>query len=246
MPTMYLFDVDGTLTPSRSRIDPFFKSFFLRFAEEYSSVLVTGSDYPKTVEQVGEEICCTVARVYNCLGNDVWYHGNNLYTNKWELPDDLHFFLLEKLFDSKYKVRTGNHIEKRPGLVNFSVVGRGADKEQRQDYFQYDQLHKEREQIAMQINLLFPGVEASVGGETGIDIHPKGFDKSQVLNYITTGWNVVYFGDKTHPGGNDHCIAKAIVERGLGKVHQVTDWKHTLVLLQEIMDNSYLEGFEGK
>ena len=179
MTTMYLFDVDGTLTPSRSLIDPFFKSFFLRFIEEYSSVLVTGSDYLKTVEQVGEEICCTVARVYNCLGNDVWYHGNNLYTNKWDLPDDLHFFLLEKLFDSKYKVRTGNHIEQRPGLVNFSVVGRGADKEQRRDYFQFDQVHKEREQIATQINLLFPDVEASVGGETGKIFIQEGLTKAK-------------------------------------------------------------------
>ena len=238
MPTMYVFDVDGTLTPSRQKMDAKFQEFFLAFAECNSTALVTGSDYPKTVEQVGEEICHTVGRVFNCLGNDMWYHGKNLYTNPWTLPDDLHFFLLEKLFESKYKVRTGNHIEQRPGLVNFSVVGRNADIDQRKDYFQFDQETKEREQVAMQINLLFPDLEASVGGETGIDIHPKGLDKQQVLKYINSNWRVAFFGDKTEPGGNDYSIARAIREKGeyFGEVYTVRDWRHTFALLSNIFE----------
>ena len=40
----YIFDVDGTLTPSRGIIDPTFKEFFIRFCNNNDVTLVTGSD----------------------------------------------------------------------------------------------------------------------------------------------------------------------------------------------------------
>ena len=42
--TNFLFDIDGTLTPSRSVIDKDFKIFFLKWMENKSVYLVTGSD----------------------------------------------------------------------------------------------------------------------------------------------------------------------------------------------------------
>ena len=44
----FIFDVDGTLTPSRGTIDPEFKEFFMAFAKKNNVYLVTGSDRPKT------------------------------------------------------------------------------------------------------------------------------------------------------------------------------------------------------
>ena len=49
----YLFDVDGTLTPSRGVIDDDFKKWLINFALKHNVVLVTGSDRPKTIEQLG-------------------------------------------------------------------------------------------------------------------------------------------------------------------------------------------------
>jgi hydroxymethylpyrimidine pyrophosphatase-like HAD family hydrolase len=60
---VYLFDVDGTLTNSRSLIDPDFKEFFLNFIANHNVCIVTGSDYSKTLEQLGEDISA-VAIVY--------------------------------------------------------------------------------------------------------------------------------------------------------------------------------------
>ena len=48
--TAWIFDVDGTLTPSRGKIDPNFKEWFLKWQETHDTYIVTGSDYPKTVE----------------------------------------------------------------------------------------------------------------------------------------------------------------------------------------------------
>ena len=75
----FIFDVDGTLTPSRGIIDKEFGEFFKKFADTNYVYLVTGSDYNKTVEQCGEDIIMSVKRVYNCSGNDVWEKGKNIY-----------------------------------------------------------------------------------------------------------------------------------------------------------------------
>ena len=62
----FVFDVDGTLTPSRRPIDKEFGNWFLNFSNTHNVYLVTGSDRDKTIEQVGEDIYNTAKRVYNC------------------------------------------------------------------------------------------------------------------------------------------------------------------------------------
>ena len=129
----FIFDVDGTLTPSRGLIDPEFKKFFNEFCRDNSVYLVTGSDKPKTVEQIGEDTYNLCHTVYNCSGNDVWQSNKHIRTSDWQLPRLAEYFLNSCLYESKFDLRTGNHIEQRPGMVNFSVVGRNADTKQREE-----------------------------------------------------------------------------------------------------------------
>ena len=228
----FIFDVDGTLTPSRQRIDPDFKTFFESFCVDNAVYLVTGSDYPKTVEQLGDRIVKRVKAVYNCSGNDVWQQGNNVRTSDWTMPASLHQMLQGWLQSSKFPLRTGIHIEERPGMVNFSIVGRGATQQQRSEYVEYDTLNRERESIAFMINNEFDNITATVGGETGIDIAPTGADKSQILQDFNLKTDKLYFfGDKTIPGGNDEPLAKLIKHS-----YQVNSWQNTaerLAYLQE-------------
>jgi phosphomannomutase len=232
----FLFDVDGTLTPSRQMMDLKFKEWFIDFASKNYVGLVTGSDYPKTEEQVGKDVCHAVGRVYNCLGSDIWSQGKNIYTNPWALPDNLHYFLLEKLFESSYLVRAGNHIEHRPGMVNFCVVGRDCTFEQRKEYNAWDTKAGERIRIATEINAKFPDVNAQVGGEISIDIFQKGTDKAQVIDTLTDldQYTLYYFGDRTDPTGNDFPIAQRILNEKLGKVFTVNNWSETWDILNTL------------
>ena len=52
----FIFDVDGTLTPSRGKIDPEFSPLFWELTKSEEVYLVTGSDRQKTLEQVTPEI----------------------------------------------------------------------------------------------------------------------------------------------------------------------------------------------
>ena len=222
MNNKFIFDVDGTLTPSRGVIDPKFHDWFLEFTRNNKCWLVTGSDYPKTLEQLGKDICESVVTSYNCNGNDTWFKGKRVNSSNWKLPEDAHEWLSEQLAESDFSIRTGLHFEHRTGMCNFSIVGRNATPEQRQAYVDYETWNGDRRHIADQFNQLFKGLQATVGGETGIDIAPKGMDKSQILGDFDKDDNIYFFGDRMDEGGNDYPLAQLVKYP-----RHVRDWQNT-------------------
>jgi phosphomannomutase len=237
----FLFDVDGTLTPSRGTIKPEFEDWFHDFCLHNRVYLVTGSDYPKTLEQLGADICSSVQRVYNCSGNEIWSNGHKIGQNDWNLNEAAESWLLNALSESKFPLRTGNHIEKRTGTVNFSVVGRNATLGERLLYRDWDQKTNERMTIAQHFNEQFPELQAQVGGETGIDIFKKGCDKGQVLKDFNKNDKLYFFGDRTEPGGNDYPIAHAIENTTGGSVFKVDGWQQTFETLQYFVEAKIAE-----
>lgn len=226
----FVFDVDGTLTPSRGKMDYEFKAFFNTFCLVNDVYLVTGSDKEKTVEQIGETY--NLAKVvYNCSGNDVYSAGVNVRSKDWTAPKELMDLMHGWLQASSFPLRTGNHIEERPGCVNFSIVGRNATLGERKLYIKHDIENKERESIAYQINLEFPEITAKVGGETGIDIYPTGWDKGQILDDFNDFDRVIFFGDKMEQDGNDYPLASKL--KHPSKAIAVNGWKDTWEKLKE-------------
>ena len=201
----FIFDIDGTLTPSRGKIDPKFLQEMLYFAGTNDVYLVTGSDREKTLEQVGLDLYNSCKRVYNCSGSDVYEGDKNVYTSQWELPWEVERFLYDELDYSSFPLRNGNHIERRPGGVNFSILGRDKDPFLgRLEYVSWDKDTNERSDIADRIRTNFPGLSVALGGQTGLDIGPWGSDKSQILRDFSKDDEIQFFGDRMENGGNDY------------------------------------------
>tara|TARA_A100001037_G_scaffold122451_1_gene111400 strand:+ start:160 stop:864 length:705 start_codon:yes stop_codon:yes gene_type:complete len=231
----YIFDVDGTLTPSRKKIESEFAEFFLEFIKNNHVSLVTGSDREKTLEQVTPEIYNSCKRVYNCSGSDVYEGDLIVYRNDWELPKDVERFLQDELDFSQFPIRNGNHIERRPGGINFSILGRDSDPMLgRKEYISWDNIHSERKFISLRIMDMFPDITVALGGQTGIDIGPKGADKSQILRDFDKTDDVHFFGDMMNEGQNDYPLAMAILDNMMGTVYNVEDYKETWKLLLNI------------
>jgi len=231
----FIFDVDGTLTPSRGKIDKEFKTFFKNFCTNNNVYLVTGSDKPKTVEQIGEDIYNLCARVYNCSGNDVWQGTDNIYTNDWKIPHEAEGWLREEMAISKFPLRTGLHLEDRPGMCNFSVVGRNATLGERKLYVEHDTKTEERVTIARLFKLKFPDIEAVVGGETGIDIFPVGADKGQLTkDFDLENDEIHFFGDRMDPDGNDYPLAQKLIDYENCYCYNVDTWETTYKTLQTL------------
>lgn len=220
----YVFDVDGTLTPSREKIDPEFHDFFLNIAAKQTVYLVTGSDYIKTSQQLGDKILNTVEGVFNCSGNMLTRRGVVMYMADFELTENEMAHLNIELNGSGFGVRTGNHIEKRIGSVNFSIVGRNATKADREMYKIWDENMNERVNICRRLNRICNRLSFVVGGETGIDIFLRGYDKAQIAKYVKP---FVFFGDRCEVGGNDHTIFMA-AHNG----YHVRDWQETYRILK--------------
>lgn len=224
----FIFDVDGTLTPSRGVIDSKFKEFFNDFCRSNPVYLVTGSDKPKTVEQIGEDTYNLAHTVYNCSGSDVWQGNKNIRKNKWRLDSITRAFLLSQLEESSFPLRTGLHIEERTGMVNFSVVGRNATLGERKLYVKHDKERNERNTIAEIFNWEFPELVARPGGETGIDISPRGNDKSQILIDFNHEEKIYFFGDRMDKAGNDYPLKKALWDDYYNnECIEVTGWQDT-------------------
>ena len=140
-----------------------------------------------------------------------------------------------QLKKSKFGARTGNHLEQRTGLLNFSIVGRNCTLGERQMYVQWDLRQNERTAIAEKFNEKFKKkkVVAQVAGETGIDIMEKNTDKASILRDVSVP--IIFFGDKTKPGGNDWPLANALKGRNDCHTIAVKDWKDTNFHLKNII-----------
>jgi phosphomannomutase len=242
---IFLFDVDNTITPARQKIQPSMANL-INSLSDAMVYLVTGSNIEKTIEQCGP-LANQVSGVFACSGNAFYVHGKRIFANNWVPPNPVMNWLQNELGKSKYPTRTGNHIELRPGSINFSVVGRNANKAERQDYKLYDMASHERIQIAGRFNKKFSEVTAHIGGDTGIDIAPKGNDKSQVYRYLapvihmSPDSRVYFFGDRMESGGNDEPLATILMSSLIGRVQcfSVNGPNETAELIRDLNEREY-------
>lgn len=208
-PLIYVFDVDGTLTPSRGKIDPEFKEWFLEYFSTRPFALVSGSDRNKLLEQLGPEILDAADMVFACSANSIWIRDAELHKSVWGPDDRLINFLMNELNHSQAPEFAGNHIEVRTGMVNFSTVGRDCTQLQRKAYYAWDKISGERKAICERLMNTFPDLTAEVGGEISIDVYPAGHDKRQVTRYLD-GFRIYFFGDGIQAGRNDWSLAQAL------------------------------------
>ena len=249
MSKIYIFDVDGTLTPSRQKMTEEFKDFFKEWALRNTFYLVTGSDLPKLQEQMdGMEIHSS--GIFTCCGNEFLQvdpavhpkYADNIYSNKFKSADSLIKYLEDTLDNSDYPIKAGQHIEDRGSMLNFSMVGRKCTLQERKDYFYYDELTGEREDIASAIRFNWSKLDAVIGGQISIDIYPKGHDKSQILkhikdrNVVTSKDEYIFIGDRTMEGGNDYPLAKLMEETDNCSYYQTEGPEETKKILEKLSD----------
>jgi phosphomannomutase len=167
------------------------------------------------------------------MANAYYERGKEIYRKDFEPPIGLEEDLKYFLFSSLYEKRTGNHIEKRVGIWNYSIVGRNANSEEREHFKNWDEKYGSRKTISSYLNSRYRDtIESSIGGDISIDIYNLERDKRQVVKYLSglDFSNVVFVGDRICPGGNDYELAKAVEARG-GKSVNVNDWEETRKIL---------------
>lgn len=247
MSNIYLFDVDGTLTPAKSKIDLNFKNTFIDWMSDKEVYIVSGGSFVRLIDQLGTDIIDLTHGVFACMGN-IFYQKRDqinhsgmiewdiIYENKFVAPKNLYRSLNSYVLKSNYHTKTGNHHEERVGMVNFSIVGRNATKPQRKEYEEYDKQHGERQRIVDKLRKKYTELDFVIGGAVSMDIFNKGNDKSQVIpRYFAEALehNQIHFvGDRIPAPGNDHTLAQALHEHPNGAAYEVKTWEDTAELLK--------------
>lgn len=211
---LFLFDVDGTLTPSRQKAPEEILNMLTELKKRAYIGFVGGSDLKKQQEQIGSELLTIFD--FGFPENGVqFYRGKELVSSEsfiGYLGEEnyglLVNFILLLLSKCELPVKRGNFIELRHSMMNVSPVGRSCSTEERQAFCELDKQKRFRESIAQQINEKFGdslNIQCSIGGQISIDIFPKGWDKTYCLRHIKQK-QIYFFGDMTHKGGNDYEI----------------------------------------
>ena len=245
MTRVFIFDVDGTLTPSRRPMTEDFLEFFNGWTKSNPFYLVSGSDLDKIKEQVPDFILERAEGVFTCGGNKFYINNKLEYEKVFHPPNNLLTYLGQQVRESDTPVKSTNHREDRGSMLNFSVVGRDCTLEERQQYFEWDNGVGERKRIAKEIKDGWPELDAVIGGQISIDIAPVGNDKSQVIKRVKNNninCEYIFVGDRTMKGGNDYPLAKVMKQMDDCKVYQAgkpsaeDGYKETQKILESLID----------
>jgi len=250
---LLLFDVDGTLTIPRKKIEPEMVEMLqqMKHNEDVHLGFVGGSNVEKQLEQLGEEnfdlfywrfsengllsymdnICIHEESFVKTMGEQHFQHLINI--------------MLYVLSTIKCPVKRGTFIEYRNGMLNISPIGRACNQIEREEFEKYDNKHHLREHMIKKIqeqwddyisrNNLFelPKIKYSIGGQISVDVFPEGWDKTYCLQFVQEHYDEIhFFGDKTHEGGNDYEIYHD--PRVIG--HHVTKYQDTMNILKYILN----------
>ncbi|XP_066496724.1 phosphomannomutase 2 [Tiliqua scincoides] len=214
--TLFLFDVDGTLTAPRQKITPEMADFLQALRKKAKVGVVGGSDFGKIQEQLGDDVLEKFDYVFPENGLVAYKDGALL--NKQSIQGHLGEDLLQDLINyclsyiAKIKLprKRGTFIEFRNGMLNVSPIGRSCSQQERIEFYELDKKEHIREKFVADLQRDFAGkgLTFSIGGQISFDVFPDGWDKRYCLDIVgKDGFRTIhFFGDKTMPGGNDYEI----------------------------------------
>lgn len=234
-----LFDVDGTLAKSGCKITEEMAQILSDKNKEYDLGVVGGGSYEKILWQLGD-----VANLFKFIfaeSGAVTYIDGNLvkiknmkdYINNFEkLVRFIKHVTIKFMKENNIPIYGYDVIDVRYGLIYISLAGIGADTEEREKFIDIDFKNNYRYRLLNILKYRLPDVlDVKLGGVTGMSVHIKGWDKSQVLYYLKDYEDIIFYGDRTEPEGNDFPLYANILVNG----NTVTDDKDTLQKLKNLI-----------
>lgn len=229
---LIVFDLDGTLTKSKSNMDAQMSRLVARLLREKLVAVIGGGKYGQFKKQFLPELRSPKKDLQNLFlfptNSTAFYRYQSgwkeVYAKTLPLPARKKIFnSFKKVFkEIKYANPAkvfGKTIEDRRTQVSFSVLGQEAPEPLKQ------KLKKEwkkrgtdpRPLIAKTLKKYLPGFEIRLNGMSTIDITKKGIDKAYGIRQIERQLkiprkDILFVGDAIFPGGNDHAIIRTGVD----------------------------------
>jgi len=234
--THLFFDMDGTVTRSRSRISDNMKYLMEHLTQDI--VIISGARVAQIQHQTDNLDCYVLGQNGNhaVRGSEVYWEDR---LNSLEIAEiEAH---IKKLPISWEVPDPNDLIENRGSQTSFSIYGHTAPVEVKEAF---DPDQSKRRAILRAVPLRSDKVDVKIAGTTCLDYFRKGCDKGHnVMRFIKhMGWNpdeCIYFGDAIYPGGNDESVYGVIDTQG------VSDQDETLTILSEHFADGGAQHFDS-
>ncbi|MDQ2832831.1 MAG: HAD-IIB family hydrolase [Acidobacteriota bacterium] len=222
MKKLIVFDLDGTLAPSKSAIDQGMARLLDQLLKVVKVAVISGGGWPQFQKQVlahlaGGDSLKNLSLLPTC-GTKFFQYGESwkqLYSEDFTPTERT--TILAALTDAVDQAGNkpakiwGEVIEDRGSQITFSALGQQAPLEQKS---KWDLDFKKRKAILAILTPSLPGFSVHMGGSTSIDITKPGIDKGYGIHKLrdTLGiaiGDMIFVGDALFPGGNDYPAMQA-------------------------------------
>ncbi len=221
MKKLYIFDLDGTLAPSKSPLEPKVINLLLNLLAATKVAIITGGTFDQLekqcVSKLGEQgqilhnlyllpTSGAALYIYDEEHNSFRAEYEELLTpdERRRIIDAFHESFGEINFEQPAKLY-GEQIEDRGSQVSFSGLGQQAPLSEKHAW---DPERTKRAALQAVLVPKLPDFEVRVSGSTTIDVTRKGVDKAygirKILEYLKIPVaDAVFVGDALFEGGND-------------------------------------------
>ncbi len=243
MKKLIIFDLDGTLTQSKSVIDAETANLMNQLLQITKVAVISGGNWQQFQNQLLKN---SVANQF--LKNLILLptSGTQLYQyqNDWQLMYSENFNLNEKnkiinalnYTINKEKLNSekvwGQLIEDRGSQITFSGLGQKAPIAEK---LKWDSDLTKRKKMKVILDEMLPDFSVRLGGTTSIDITKIGIDKAYGINKIVKIFEIpidemLFIGDALYEDGNDFPVKKT----GISAL-QVENFTETKLVIKTII-----------
>ena len=256
MKKLFLFDMDGTLTPARKKMESSMLTHLAMLQKDGWDIgIISGSDMDYIEQQCDRlfdlsPVDCKSIHFLPCNGTKYFKSFKKVW--EYDMRSKLGIEFMTSLFKTLLIYQgnivamypnnlplTGNFFQMRGSVLNWCPIGRNAMKEDREKFIKLDNKSFIREWFIQDFEQKYSAKEITIklGGETSFDIYPKGWnktfpiDKDPFLKY-----QKIYFaGDRCLKSGNDEELYNLLKEKKGCDAFQVNNPDETITLIKKLI-----------
>ena len=225
MKKLIVFDLDGTLAPSKSSLDTEMATLLHDLLGIVSVAVISGGDWPQFEKQLlanlpHDERMVNLSLLPTCGTKFFRYAGEwkEVYAENFTADEKEKIVgslkqAIDASGDKAHKV-WGEVIEDRGSQITFSALGQQAPLAEKE---KWDPDFSKRQKMKTLLDTLIPEFSVRLGGTTSIDVTKPGIDKAYGIGKLQEllGISVkemIFVGDALFPGGNDYPAREAGVD----------------------------------
>ena len=229
MKSLVVFDLDGTLAPSKSSLDAEMAALLGRLLGIVKVAVISGGAWTQFEKQVlaflpHDDRLKGLSMLPTCGTKFYRFDGDwkKLYSEDFSADDKKKIIsALDQAVDrSGFRAdkHWGDLIEDRDSQITFSALGQAAPLAEKA---KWDPDFAKRQKIEAILEPMIPGFSIRLGGATSIDVTRPGIDKAYGIKKLKETLGVpiadmIFVGDAIFPGGNDYPAEQAGVESDPG------------------------------